>query len=732
MGLRYLRDGMVHVSAGASAHPRQLDRGEARARPLGARPRRQDSRHLQPAGRRILSPAYRRRARRGAGALAAGARPAGAACCLAASASRSTRSGCCGRCAPWPGAAHWPQRRGGAVRGPRARRADQRARASLRRAARAGVRGAFPRRGEGHPLALLGVGPAGDAVAVRGAGQRRAGRLRRRPARDPLSRRQRRRHRASPGETGWEVPPVRHAPLVRALGEALSRAGRSAGRDGPRPAAPTWPPGSPRARTTCWIRWWRSTTSCWPGPAPARATPRPDDGDRAATICNRADRARGRGVCGAAAQPVGAAPATAQRRGQLSRGCARLSTGRGRGRRDPLPHRRPVPRGQPLSGLHAGAAGVRVRRAGVLCGREAALARNRAFPDGPRRPAGVARVLARGGRRHRRAAGLAADPRRDRERRARGRHVRGGAPRLRDRHRRDARTRSARLAGRGRDDRPRLPDQGERPPRVPRPRDGRRGGAGPPAAHRAAHLRRGGGLRRGDGVPALAERRRVQEPVPQLQRPHAVARRLERRVAPAPRPGVGSRRPALVPAAPFGVGAALAGDQGRRPVDRCPHLHGRSWRHGGHAGASQADHPGGDPARCGRRGGRGARGARARQSLPDRTPHRGAGRDARRWLDAAGVRGRRAGRGRRRDALHVAVRRAVHPLRGVCTGSTRRPRPRGGVARTPVGAPRVARSLRDQAGLVRARVRREPAARVRGAPAVDRDVGVAPRAPSAR
>ena len=153
---------------------------------------------------------------------------------------------------------------------------------------------------------------------------------------------------------------------------------------------------------------------------------------------------------------------------------------------------------------------------------------------------------------------------------------------------------------------------------------------------------------------------------------------------------------------------------------------------GGHAGASQADHPGGDPARCGRRGGRGARRARARRSLPDRTPHPGAGRDARRWLDAAGVRGRRAGRGRRRDALHVAVRRAVHPLRGVCTGSTRRPRPRGGVARTPVGAPRVARSLRDQAGLVRARVRREPAPRVRGAPAVDRDVGVAPRAPSAR
>ena len=31
--------------------------------------------------------------------------------------------------------------------------------------------------------------------------------------------------------------------------------------------------------------------------------------------------------------------------------------------------------------------------------------------------------------------------------------------------------------GAGADDRPRLPDQGERPPRVPRPRDGRRGGA---------------------------------------------------------------------------------------------------------------------------------------------------------------------------------------------------------------------------------------------------------------
>ena len=31
-----------------------------------------------------------------------------------------------------------------------------------------------------------------------------------------------------------------------------------------------------------------------------------------------------------------------------SRGRARLSTGRGRGRRDPLPHRRPVPRGQPV------------------------------------------------------------------------------------------------------------------------------------------------------------------------------------------------------------------------------------------------------------------------------------------------------------------------------------------------------------------------------------------------
>ena len=76
-------------------------------------------------------------------------------------------------------------------------------------------------------------------------------------------------------------------------------------------------------------------------------------------------------------------------------------------------------------------------------------------------------------------------------------------------------------------------------------------------------------------------------------------------------------------------------------------------------------------ARRRRRGGHGAGGARSRRSLPDRTPRRGAGRDARRWLDAAGVRGRRAGRGRRRDALHAAVRRAVHPLRGLRAGSTR-------------------------------------------------------------
>ena len=83
-------------------------------------------------------------------------------------------------------------------------------------------RGALPRRGQGRALALLGLGPLADAVALRGAGQRGA-RRRARPGCRPSSRTPPTSTRSSgPATSGWEVPTGRQGALVRALEEALA------------------------------------------------------------------------------------------------------------------------------------------------------------------------------------------------------------------------------------------------------------------------------------------------------------------------------------------------------------------------------------------------------------------------------------------------------------------------------------------------------------------------------
>ena len=239
MELRYLADRAVHVAA-EPAHPRQLGRraGTSCVAGRGVRDG-QGARHLQPPRRRLTSARRPTRARRGAGPPGS-CRPGQRApsCCPDASACRSTSSASC-----W--AMRALARRGtlaaDAVVLFAGRERDALTSALVRRlAARPAARGrgALSRRGEGHPVALLGVGPSGDAVAVRGARQRGAGRVRRRAAGHPLARRQRRRI-VRPGETGWEVPTGRHAPLVRALEEALATPADRLARDGAGRRAPT-------------------------------------------------------------------------------------------------------------------------------------------------------------------------------------------------------------------------------------------------------------------------------------------------------------------------------------------------------------------------------------------------------------------------------------------------------------------------------------------------------------
>ena len=82
--------------------------------------------------------------------------------------------------------------------------------------------GALPGRGQGRSFALLGVRPPAHAVALRGAGQRGARRVRGRAARDPVARRQRRRDRPPRRDRlgGSHRPPRRRS--VRALEEALA------------------------------------------------------------------------------------------------------------------------------------------------------------------------------------------------------------------------------------------------------------------------------------------------------------------------------------------------------------------------------------------------------------------------------------------------------------------------------------------------------------------------------
>ena len=75
MELRYLTTEWF-MSRKSRLHPHQLDRRQARAHLLGARPTGQDSRRLQPARRRALSPAERGRAGGGARAVGDSSRPA--------------------------------------------------------------------------------------------------------------------------------------------------------------------------------------------------------------------------------------------------------------------------------------------------------------------------------------------------------------------------------------------------------------------------------------------------------------------------------------------------------------------------------------------------------------------------------------------------------------------------------------------------------------------------------
>ena len=186
----------------------------------------------------------------------------------------------------------------------------------------------------------------------------------------------------------------------------------------------------------------------------------------------------------------------------------------------------------------------------------------------------------------------------------------------------------------------------------------------PAAALGAARLRGGAGFVAVAGVSALAERDRLQEPVPQLQRPRALARQLDRRVAHAPRSGMGSSRPRLVPPATFGLGAGLAWCEGSRPVDRHVSLHGGSWRNGGHAGTSEPTLPAAMPRIVAALSSSRWRRAVSSASSGGK-PRRGAGRGPRRLLDAAGFRRRIAGCGGRGAALHAPSRRAVHSVRGL-------------------------------------------------------------------
>ena len=144
--------------------------------------------------------------------------------------------------------------------------------------------------------------------------------------------------------------------------------------------------------------------------------------------------------------------------------------------------------------------------------------------------------------------------------------------------------------------------QGERPPGVPRPGHRRRGGA------RAAGCCSGRTLVAAAGFVAVAwfllwrNSSCYRNPFHNFNDQRAVAGRLGRRLAHDARARMGSRRPALVPAAPFDL-CARPGGWSRAPGQSIGVLiyTAGPGRHSGHAGQPAADRCRRRPARGGRR-----------------------------------------------------------------------------------------------------------------------------------